>query len=170
MRQPPAKVKNRQIAFVFCFGLHSVWQRSTTLRIHQSHSCHFFYRVRASWRLFPYHKGQCHWMGQIEPMEMLHDNLSFGFNVPLRFFRVWVAIPSEYMPLSQAFSVTSHILSCNWYLHTPEPSQRRPYLHLLPRPSRLSGKSRIQVLGLGTELWRVNPTRYGAKNLSQFRV
>ena len=38
MRQPPAKVKNRQIAFVFCFGLPSVWERSTKLRIHRSHS------------------------------------------------------------------------------------------------------------------------------------
>ena len=43
MRQPPAKVKNREIAFVFCFGLPSVWERSTKLRIHRSHSYNFFY-------------------------------------------------------------------------------------------------------------------------------
>ena len=45
MRQPPAKVKNREIAFVFCFGLPSVWERSTKLRIHRSHSCNFFYHA-----------------------------------------------------------------------------------------------------------------------------
>ena len=51
MRQPLRKWKNRQIAFVFCFGLPSVWESSTKLIIHRSHSCNFSITlIRAYWR------------------------------------------------------------------------------------------------------------------------
>ena len=40
----------------------------------------------------------------------------------------------------------------------------------LPGPSHFLGKSPIQVLGLGTELWRVNPTHHGTRDFFEFRV
>ena len=116
MRQPPAKVKNRQIAFVFCFGLPSVWERSTKLRIHRSHSCNFFYRSYS--RILAPYCNSSHITKAIAiewgVKSSLYKCCCYMITYPsvLRspsVFRVWAAIPSEYMALSQTFSVTSHM-------------------------------------------------------------
>ena len=116
MRQPPAKVKNRQIAFVFCFGLPSVWERSTKLRIHRSHSCNFFYRSYS--RILAPYCNSSHITKAIAiewgVKSSLYKCYMKTYPSVLRspsVFRVWAAIPSEYMALSQTFSVTSHIFS-----------------------------------------------------------
>ena len=115
MRQPPAKVKNRQIAFVFCFGLPSVWERSTKLRIHRSHSCNFFYRSYS--RILAPYCNSSHITKAIAiewgVKSSLYKCYMITYPSVLRspsVFRVWAAIPSEYMALSQTFSVTSHVL------------------------------------------------------------
>ena len=114
MRQPPAKVKNRQIAFVFCFGLPSVWERSTKLRIHRSHSCNFFYRSYS--RILAPYCNSSHITKAIAigwgVKSSLYKCYMITYPSVLRspsVFRVWAAIPSEYMALSQTFSVTSHM-------------------------------------------------------------
>ena len=114
MRQPPAKVKNRQIAFVFCFGLPSVWERSTKLRIHRSHSCNFFYRSYS--RILAPYCNSSHITKAIAiewgVKSSLYKCYMITYPSVLRspsVFRVWAAIPSEYMALSQTFSVTSHV-------------------------------------------------------------
>ena len=114
MRQPPAKVKNRQIAFVFCFGLPSVWERSTKLRIHRSHSCNFFYRSYS--RILAPYCNSSHITKAIAiewgVKSSLYKCYMITYPSVLRspsVFRVWAAIPSEYMALGQTFSVTSHI-------------------------------------------------------------
>ena len=113
MRQPPAKVKNRQIAFVFCFGLPSVWERSTKLRIHRSHSCNFFYRSYS--RILAPYCNSSHITKAIAiewgVKSSLYKCYMITYPSVLRspsVFRVSAAIPSEYMALSQTFSVTSH--------------------------------------------------------------
>ena len=114
MRQPPAKVKNRQIAFVFCFGLPSVWERSTKLRIHRSHSCNFFYRSYS--RILAPYCNSSHITKAIAiewgVKSSLYKCYMITYPSVLRspsVFRVWAAIPSEYMALSQTFSVTSQM-------------------------------------------------------------
>ena len=114
MRQPPAKVKNRQIAFVFCFGLPSVWERSTKLRIHRSHSCNFFYRSYS--RILAPYCNSSHITKAIAiewgVKSSLYKCYMITYPSVLRspsVFRVWAAIPSEYMALSQTFSVTSQL-------------------------------------------------------------
>ena len=116
MRQPPAKVKNRQIAFVFCFGLPSVWERSTKLRIHRSHSCNFFYRSYS--RILAPYCNSSHITKAIAiewgVKSSLYKCYMITYPSVLRspsVFRVWAAIPSEYMALSQTFSVTSQSVS-----------------------------------------------------------
>ena len=45
-------------------------------------------------------------------------------------FRVWAAIPSEYMALSQTFSVTSHMLICTWLMAIYAINQQYSVLNL----------------------------------------
>ena len=131
MRQPPAKVKNRQIAFVFCFGLPSVWERSTKLRIHRSHSCNFFYRSYS--RILAPYCNSSHITKAIAiewgVKSSLYKCYMITYPSVLRspsVFRVWAAIPSEYMALSQTFSVTSHMVQGGW-VSKKDPPYRSKY-------------------------------------------
>ena len=140
MRQPPAKVQNRQIAFVFCFGLPSVWERSTKLRIHRSHSCNFFYRSYS--RILATYCNSSHITKAIAiewgVKSSLYKCYMITYPSVLRspsVFRVWAAIPSEYMALSQTFSVTSHIDS--WIKKINE------YKNPSPPPIRVAGIPRL---------------------------
>ena len=111
--KPLRKWTNREIAFVFCFGLPSVWESSTKTN---NPSISFMYlvlsllfaHIGAKLQLFPYHKGHSHWMrSQVEPKcyMMTYPSVLRSPSV----LRVWAAIPSEYMALSQTFSVTAHV-------------------------------------------------------------
>ena len=139
MRQPPVQVKHRRIAFVSCFGLPSVWQRSTTLlRIHPSHSCTFLLsrsRILASLPISQ------------RPLPLNGSNQAYGHPTcqlmlrlqgPLRVFRVF-SISSEDMPLTQAFAVTSHILSYAFATKAFRTSSRAPPASLESPQSKSSG-------------------------------
>ena len=138
MRQPPVQVKHRRIAFVSCFGLPSVWQRSTTLRIHPSHSCTILLsrsRILASLPISQ------------RPLPLNGSNQAYGHPTcqlmlrlqgPLRVFRVF-SIPSQDMPLTQAFAITSHILSYAFATKAFHTSSRAPPASLESPQSKSSG-------------------------------
>ena len=143
MRQPPAKVKNRQIAFVFCFGLPSVWERSTKLRIHRSHSCNFFYRSYS--RILAPYCNSSHITKAIAiewgVKSSLYKCYMITYPSVLRsrsVFRVWAAIPSEYMALSQTFSVTSHSAFPCSGLAVPRTTRLWPYARKISKWKKLS--------------------------------
>ena len=111
--KPLRKWTNREIAFVFCFGLPLVWESSTKLIIHRSHSCNFFYHSYS--RILEPNCNSSHITKAIAIDWGVKSSLNATWWPILRFLRspsvlrVWAAIPSEYMALSQTFSVTAHM-------------------------------------------------------------